>query len=118
MLAIQERNPILSEEEHKLIGEKVYEEVRGKNDLDKLSIRNLVKKYGKKRAVNDLSLTVFKNETLVLLGHNGAGKTTTISMLTGLEKATSGKASITIGNKEIDLLLADSDITDFISVCP
>ena len=53
-------------------------------------VRNLVKKYGKKRAVDNLSLTVFKNEILVLLGHNGAGKTTTISMLTGVEKATEG----------------------------
>lgn len=44
--------------------------------------------------MDDLSLTVFKNEILVLLGHNGAGKTTTISLLTGLERATKGKVEI------------------------
>ena len=47
-------------------------------------IEKLVKTFGKKKAVNNLSLTLFKNEILVLLGHNGAGKTTTINMLTGL----------------------------------
>ena len=35
-------------------------------------------------AVDQLSLSVKKNEMLVLLGHNGAGKSTTINMLTGL----------------------------------
>jgi ATP-binding cassette subfamily A (ABC1) protein 3 len=92
--------------------------VRDKDRIDKLNIRNLVKKYGYKKAVNNLSLTVFKNEILVLLGHNGAGKTTTISMLTGLEKATQGEASLTIDGRDINLLQDDADITDFISVCP
>lgn len=35
------------------------------------------------RAVDDLSLSIFKNQIFVLLGHNGAGKTTTMSMLSG-----------------------------------
>ena len=61
---------------------------------------------------------MFKNEILVLLGHNGAGKTTTISMLTGLESATKGEASLTINGRDINLLQDDADITDFISVCP
>lgn len=60
-----------------------------------LCIRNLKKTYNKScNAVDDLSLTVFKNEILVLLGHNGAGKTTTINILTGLERATKGKVNI------------------------
>jgi ATP-binding cassette subfamily A (ABC1) protein 3 len=45
-------------------------------------------------AVDSLSLSVFKNQVFVLLGHNGAGKTTTISMLTGLMSPTSGNASV------------------------
>ena len=43
-------------------------------------VENLVKKFHGKKAVNNLSLTLFKDEILVLLGHNGAGKTTTINM--------------------------------------
>lgn len=35
------------------------------------------------RAVDDLSLSMYKNQIFVLLGHNGAGKTTTMSMLSG-----------------------------------
>jgi ATP-binding cassette, subfamily A (ABC1), member 3 len=34
-------------------------------------------------AIDDLSLSLFKNQIFVLLGHNGAGKTTTIQALTG-----------------------------------
>jgi ATP-binding cassette subfamily A (ABC1) protein 3 len=37
-----------------------------------------------KKAVDNLSMTMYLNQIFVLLGHNGAGKTTTLSMLTGL----------------------------------
>ena len=87
---IAESNPYLSPEEHELIQNNMYEPCKDVTNPDRLMIRNLVKKYGKKTAVNELSLTIFKDEILVLLGHNGAGKTTTISMLTGVEKATGG----------------------------
>ena len=102
-----------------MIGSGLYEEIPKRwNSSDRLSVRNLTKKYGKKLAVNDLSLTVFKDEILVLLGHNGAGKTTAISMLTGLERASKGKASINIEKEEIDLFAEDNNVADFISVCP
>jgi ATP-binding cassette subfamily A (ABC1) protein 3 len=47
-------------------------------------VRNLVKTFGEKVAVNDASMTMYNGQIFALLGHNGAGKTTTISMLTGL----------------------------------
>lgn len=53
-------------------------------------------------AVDDLNLTIQKNEIYALLGLNGAGKTTTIKMLTGLLKPTSGEAYID-GNSLSDL---------------
>ena len=96
MSDLRSRNPLLSQEELNLMQEGVYEENRVVEEVDRLNIRNLVKKFGKKKAVNNLSLSVFKNEILVLLGHNGAGKTTTISMLTGLLKATDGEANMVI----------------------
>lgn len=68
------------------------EQLRGDESNDRLIITDLSKKYGKFKAVNNLSLTLFKDQILVLLGHNGAGKTTTINMLIGEQKATSGKA--------------------------
>ena len=58
-------------------------------------IKNLNKVFpGRKKAVNNLSLTMYSGQIFALLGHNGAGKTTTISILTGLMEATSGIASV------------------------
>ncbi|XP_071958198.1 phospholipid-transporting ATPase ABCA3-like isoform X2 [Antedon mediterranea] len=63
-----------------------------------IDIKNLRKVYkssvGKKLAVDDLSLKMYKGQITSLLGHNGAGKTTTMSILTGLFPPTSGSATI------------------------
>ena len=57
-------------------------------------INNLRKEYGRKTAVNNLSLTVEEGTIFSLLGVNGAGKTTTIRMLAGLTRPTQGDALI------------------------
>lgn len=54
-----------------------------------LSIRNVTKTYGKKRALSNFSLD-FKAGVYGLLGPNGAGKSTLIGTITGLVKADSG----------------------------
>lgn len=54
----------------------------------------IVKKFGEKTAVDEVSLTVEDGELFGLLGVNGAGKTTLIRMLTGLTKPTAGKGYI------------------------
>lgn len=60
-----------------------------------IMIKELNKIYPSgKKAVNNLSLNMYRDQIFVLLGHNGAGKTTTISMLTGLLSPTSGTASV------------------------
>jgi len=59
-----------------------------------ISIKKLSKHFGKLRAVDGISLEVKEGEVFALLGPNGAGKTTTISMLCGLLRPTSGKASV------------------------
>ena len=60
----------------------------------KLEVKNLVKKFKKTQAVNDISFEIKKNETLGLLGPNGCGKTTSIGMMLGLITPTSGKILI------------------------
>lgn len=62
----------------------------------------LVKRYGKKTAVSDVSIYVNQGEIVGLLGPNGAGKTTTFYMITGLIKPTSGK--IFIDDEDISTL--------------
>jgi ABC-2 type transport system ATP-binding protein len=59
-----------------------------------IETRNLVKKYGDKVAVNDVSLTVQAGEVFGFLGPNGAGKTTTIKMIVGLLQPTSGTVKV------------------------
>lgn len=59
-----------------------------------IETKNLTKRYGKKAALDDLTLTVNEGEILGFLGPNGAGKTTTIRLLLGLIKPTSGNATV------------------------
>ncbi len=52
---------------------------------------HLVKKYGKRTVVNEVSVTVERGEIVGLLGPNGAGKTTTFYMIVGLVKPNRGE---------------------------
>lgn len=51
---------------------------------------NLIRKYGQRTVVNDVSVEIAQGEIVGLLGPNGAGKTTTFYMLVGLVKPSSG----------------------------
>jgi ABC-2 type transport system ATP-binding protein len=55
---------------------------------------NLVKQFGKIRALNGVSLTVEKGEIFGLLGQNGAGKTTLVKILLGILSPTEGSAQL------------------------
>ena len=59
-----------------------------------IEINNLVKKYGDRVAVDDLSLTVEPGKIYGFLGPNGAGKSTTMNIITGYIGATSGTVKI------------------------
>ena len=61
---------------------------------DVITTSNLVKDYGKVRALDGLDLTVSAGEVHGFLGPNGAGKTTTIRLLLGLLRPTSGTARV------------------------
>ena len=68
--------------------------------MDKLRTEHLIKKYGKRTVVNDVSIYLEQGEIVGLLGPNGAGKTTTFYMTVGLITSNSGK-----------IFLNDEDIT-------
>jgi len=59
-----------------------------------IALDGLVKRYGAKRAVDGLSLTVMQGETLALLGPNGAGKTTTIECCEGFRRPDEGSVRV------------------------
>ena len=56
-----------------------------------ISVRNLAKSYGEKRAVNDVSFEVSQGEVFALLGPNGAGKTSIIEILEGFRDRSAGQ---------------------------
>ena len=63
--------------------------------------KGLHKQYGSRMVVNNVDISVNRNEVVGLLGPNGAGKTTTFYMITGMIKPTKG-----------DIFLDDSNITN------
>ena len=64
-----------------------------------IRIQNLVKAFGAKRAVDDISFNVERGEVLGFLGPNGAGKSTTMRMITGFMPPTEGR--VTVGGHDV-----------------
>ena len=56
-----------------------------------LEVRNLVKQYGRFKAVDDISFSIGQGVCFGLLGPNGAGKTTSMEVMEGILKPTSGE---------------------------
>ena len=59
-----------------------------------IEVKDLVKTYGSKRAVNGVSFSVRRGDILGFLGPNGAGKSTTMKMITGFLRPDSGSARV------------------------
>jgi len=57
----------------------------------KLRTERLIKAYGGRKVVNDVSLELNRQEVVGLLGPNGAGKTTTFHMITGFIRPDAGR---------------------------
>ncbi|MBU3823794.1 MAG: amino acid ABC transporter ATP-binding protein [Candidatus Oceanisphaera merdipullorum] len=55
-----------------------------------LEVNNLVKSYGDKSILNDITLTVPKGKVIVILGPSGCGKSTLLRCLNGLENIQGG----------------------------
>ncbi|HBJ1650566.1 spermidine/putrescine ABC transporter ATP-binding protein [Clostridium botulinum] len=64
-----------------------------------IKLNNISKSYGEQKILDNLSLTIRKNEFLTLLGPSGCGKTTTLKIIAGFETADTGE--VLFKNKDI-----------------
>jgi ABC-2 type transport system ATP-binding protein len=62
--------------------------------LSAIKVEQVTKQYRELRALDGVDLEVAQGEFFGLLGPNGAGKTTLISIIAGLARATTGRASV------------------------
>ena len=71
-------------------------------ETNSLIAKGLHKKYGSRMVVNNVDISVSRNEIVGLLGPNGAGKTTTFYMITGMIKPTKGDIFLDHNNITLD----------------
>ena len=71
-----------------------------------IAAEHLVKCYGRRTVVDDLSFTLESGCVLGFIGPNGAGKTTTMRMLCGLNRPTSGRVLINSVDPALDPVTA------------
>jgi ABC-2 type transport system ATP-binding protein len=62
--------------------------------MTSIDVQNLTKEYGTRRAVDDLTFTVRPGRVTGFLGPNGAGKSTTMRLVLGLDRPSSGTATV------------------------
>ena len=77
-----------------------------------VSVRGLVKRYGRREAVGGIDLEVHRGEIFAFLGPNAAGKTTTVEILEGFRDRTAGEVTV-LG---VDPAVADSAWRDRVGV--
>ncbi|KAH8328783.1 hypothetical protein KR067_006501, partial [Drosophila pandora] len=79
-----------------------------------IEIKNLCRSFGNKKAVQNLNLSILKDEVTILMGHNGAGKTTLISMLACFIPPTSGTALV----NGYDITTQRAQARRYMGLCP
>ncbi|KAJ0173934.1 hypothetical protein K1T71_010080 [Dendrolimus kikuchii] len=79
-----------------------------------IRVVDVSKVFDKQKALDGVSLDVYKGEITVLLGHNGAGKTTLISIITGMMGATNGNVYV----NGLDLSRQRQEVRKNLGLCP
>ncbi len=67
-----------------------------------IDIRHVNQIFGKRQILKDVSLSIAKGETMVILGASGSGKSTILKLIIGLLKPTSGE--VFVGGKDMTKL--------------
>ena len=81
-----------------------------------LELDDVAVAYGKRRALDGLTLSVLPGEIVTLLGANGAGKSTTLRAVSGLVRPTRGR--IRYAGREITHVAADAIVAEGVSHVP
>jgi ABC-2 type transport system ATP-binding protein len=87
-----------------------------------IEVKNLVKRYGKITAVDDVSFSVEEGSCFGLLGPNGAGKTTTIEIMETIRKSDSGEVRYRGGKldhrfkERIGIQFQNTSLQEFLTV--
>ncbi|WOI57730.1 sn-glycerol-3-phosphate ABC transporter ATP-binding protein UgpC [Palleronia sp. LCG004] len=68
--------------------------------MAEVSLKHVVKRYGKVEAVQDFNLEIADEEFVVFVGPSGCGKSTTLRMIAGLEDISGGE--IRIGDRVVN----------------
>jgi len=76
------------------VSKQIFQNAQGGKESKMLTIRNLTKTYGEKRAVDNLSLHIAPGEIYGFIGHNGAGKTTTLRAVVGILNPDAGEITV------------------------
>jgi ABC-2 type transport system ATP-binding protein len=69
-------------------------DIGGTREESVVTVRGLVKRYGRREAVRGVDLDVRRGEIFAFLGPNGAGKTTTVEILEGFRARTDGEVRV------------------------
>ncbi|CAK9289939.1 unnamed protein product [Gordionus sp. m RMFG-2023] len=83
------------------------------NLIKGIEMRNLVKAYDKKLALDNLNGSFYEDQISVLLGHNGAGKSTAIAIMVGVIPPSSGDILLYGQN-----IKEENNVTKQIGLCP
>jgi len=68
--------------------------------INKIEFKNVTFSYGKKKALENINLTINKKDKVLITGPNGSGKSTMVNLILGLYKIKSGK--LFINNQDIN----------------
>ena len=77
--------------------------------MNAVILQNLVKRFGKKNVLDNISLELPENCIVGLIGRNGAGKTTLLKTLAGYLRPTEGRVTV-LGQEPFDNIRVLSDI--------
>jgi len=79
-----------------------------------IEVKNLIKTFGEKRVIDDVSFTVHDSETLAIVGFSGSGKSTILKLICGLLTADSGEIKTSEG--DIAMVFQYSALFDSLNV--